>query len=308
MRNLLATSRLVYAALVGSWLTASGCINGNERADAYGNFEATETTISSETTGRIVALNIDEGLTVQSGVVAAVVDTVQLSLKRRQLRAARQSALSKTASVRAQIAVIQRQKEVALKDKARIENLLADNAATQKQLDDVTGQISVLDAQEQQIRTQNATILAELEGLDAQVAQLDDQIDRSVVLNPVTGVVLAKYVEPHELTSPGRPLYTIADLTELTLRAYVSGSQLPHVKLGQEVDVQIDEDASSNQTLPGRITWIASEAEFTPKLIQTKEERVNLVYAIKVVVANQNGILKIGMPGEVWFRNSPAEG
>ena len=124
----------------------------------------------------------------------------------------------------------------------------------------------------------------------------------------LTGIVLAKYAEQFELTNPGRPLYAIADLSELTLRAYVSGDQLPHVRLGQEVDVQIDADATSNQTLTGRITWIASEAEFTPKLIQTKEERVNLVYAIKVVVENSSGALKIGMPGEVWFHSATNEG
>lgn len=282
-------------------MLASGCITSDELADAYGNFEATETTISSEASGRLLSFTLNEGDNIDAGVVVGLIDTTQLALKRRQLLAGRQSILSRTSSVRAQIDVLNEQRRVASVEKNRIERLLQDNAATTKQLDDIVGQLTILDAQEQQIRTQNATILAELESVDAQVAQLDDQISRSIIVNPVRGVVLAKYAEEHELTAAGRPLYKIADLSTLILRAYISGNQLPHLQIGQVVDVQIDESETTNRTLPGTVTWIASEAEFTPKLIQTKEERVNLVYAIKVRVTNPDGAIKIGMPGEIWF-------
>lgn len=295
-----STIRTLLIVLLGSGLQF-GCGANNERADAYGNFEATETTISSEATGQLLQFDIDEGLRLEAGARVGLIDTLQLSLKRRQLQAGYQSVRTKTASVRAQLAVVDEQRQVALKEKDRINRLLQDSAATQKQLDDVDGQISVLLAQEKQIRTQNATILAELESIDAQLAQIDDQIRRSTIVNPVVGIVLAKYAERYEMTMAGRPLYKIADLSELILRAYISGEQLPHVSIGETVEVQIDEDATTNKKLTGTVEWISSEAEFTPKLIQTKEERVNLVYAIKVRVRNSDGALKIGMPGEVWL-------
>jgi HlyD family secretion protein len=280
----------------------AGCSGGEAASDAYGNFEATEVLISSQATGKLLSFTAEEGETLPAGQVVGLVDTLQLALKRAQLTANRQAVRSKISGVVAQIEVLEEQKRVAQVEKARIEKLLEASAATQKQLDDVDGQLRVLDRQIQSIRTQNATILSEIEALDAQIAQLDDLIDKSVLVNPVAGTVLVTYAEPHELTAPGQPLYKIADLDTMELRAYVSGAQLPQVRLGQAVEVVIDADAKSTRSLPGTITWIAAQAEFTPKLIQTREERVNLVYAFKVRVANPDGALKIGMPGEVRFK------
>ncbi len=279
----------------------AGCATGDDGADAYGTFEAAEVLVSAEAGGRLLAFDAAEGATLAEGQRVGLIDTLQLSLKREQLHANRRAVRSKTAGVLAQIAVLEEQKTVALTEKARVEKLLQDNAAPPKQRDDLDGQLAVLDRQIQQIRTQNATILAERDALDAQIAQLDDQIRKSVIVNPVAGTVLTTYAEPHELTAYGRPLYKIADLRTMLLRAYVSGAQLPHLKVGQAVQVQIDQDRAENRALQGEVSWIASEAEFTPKLIQTKEERVNLVYAFKVRVPNPDGALKIGMPGEVWF-------
>jgi len=300
--GILHTSTTHLAPLALTLIAFAGCAGNGPSSDAYGNFEATEVLISSEATGRLLSFRVEEGQGLAAGEVVGLVDTVQLALKRDQLGASRQAVRSKITGVVAQIDVLEEQKRVALVEKNRIEKLLQDQAATRKQLDDVNGQISVLDRQIQSIRTQSAPILGEIDALDAQIAQLDDQIAKSRIVNPVDGTVLVTYAEPYELTAQGRPLYKIADLDTMYLRAYVSGAQLPHVRLGQPVDVLIDEDADTDRTLSGAITWIASQAEFTPKVIQTKEERVNLVYAFKVRVSNPEGRLKIGMPGEVRFR------
>jgi HlyD family secretion protein len=184
-------------------------------------------------------------------------------------------------------------------EKARVTNLLKDSAATRKQLDDITGQLNVLHRQVASVRAQNTAVLAELESLDAQIAQLEDQIRKSVITNPAKGTVLIKYAEPGEVTSFGKPLYTIGMLDDMILRVYVSEVQLPSLRIGNKVEVRID-DAQGMRNLSGTISWISATAEFTPKVIQTKEERVNLVYAVKVSVQN-DGSLKIGMPGEIWL-------
>ena len=284
------------------WLT--GCGNGEPTSDAYGNFEATETLVSSEATGRLLAFDVEEGQVLDAGAVVGLVDTTQLALQRAQLRASREAVRAKRQSVRAQIAVLEAQKRVALTEKARIEKLLENDAAPRKQWDDILGQIDVLDRQIASVRTQTAAIEAEIAALDAQIDQVEDRLARSRIVNPVAGTVLVTFAEPHELTAAGKPLYKIADLDVMDLRAYVSGAQLPHLRLGQRVTVLIDENRTDLRALEGEVTWIASEAEFTPKLIQTKEERVNLVYAFKVRVANPDGVLKIGMPGEVRFEAS----
>jgi len=293
--NILLSTWLIFAFLL------AGC-NGNETAaDAFGNFEATQILISSEATGRLLTFTVEEGQVLSAGAVVGLVDTTQLALQRAQLHANRRAVASKAAGVRAQIAVLDAQRLNALTEKSRIEKLLVSEATPRKRWDDINGRIAVLDQQILSVRTQNATILAEVASIDAQIDQKDDRVRRSVIVNPVAGTVLTTYAEPFELTAAGRPLYKIADLDTMELRAYVSGAQLPHVRLGQTVTVMIDEDAETNRSLPGTVTWIASVSEFTPKLIQTKEERVNLVYAFKVHLPNPNGILKIGMPGEVVF-------
>jgi HlyD family secretion protein len=280
-------------------IQVAGCGNNN-KSDAYGNFEATEVLISAEASGKLLEFKAEEGQSLKAGQVVGVIDTVQLHLKRQQLKAQRQAMNSKVANVLSQIAVLQQQKDNALKEKDRFERLVRDKAVPTKQLDDVLDQINVIQKQIRATETQNTGILGEVKALDAQVAQLDDQIKKSVIHNPIDGVVLTKYAEPNEVTAYGKPLYKIADLKTVFLRAYLSGTQVPHIKIGQKVAVLIDEDKSNNRTLEGEISWVSEKAEFTPKIIQTKDERVNMVYAVKVRVKN-DGALKIGMPGELRF-------
>ncbi len=281
-----------------------GCGSEVERSDAFGNFESSEVLVSAETSGRLVVFRVQEGDMLAAGEEIALVDTVQLALRGDQVRAQREAVRARLKGIAAQLEVLEEQGRVAETERSRVESLLSDGAATEKQMDDVEGQIRVLNRQIDAIRTQNAPIFAEMDVLDAQLDAVTDQIRRSHVINPLTGTVLVTYAEPTEMTAAGKPLYKIARLDTLELRAYVSGAQLPHFRIGEAVTVLIDEDETTNRSLEGTVTWIASEAEFTPKLIQTKEERVSLVYAFKVRVANPDGRLKIGMPGEVIFNES----
>ncbi len=280
---------------------AGGCSKDNNRSDAYGNFEAVETIVSSESSGKLLEFNVEEGQTLNEGSVVGYIDTVQLQLKKKQLEAAKNLTRTKFKNVSSQVGVYQEQKKVALREKDRIERLLKDNAATGKQLDDINGSIDVLNRQIAAVETQNNTTNEELKNYDVQIKQIDDQLSKSTVVNPVNGTVIMKFVEQSEVVNYGKPLYKIADLNVMELRVYVSGSQLPEIKIGQTVKVLIDNGKSEYRTLEGEIFWISSKAEFTPKIVQTKEERVNLVYAVKVRVKN-DGSLKIGMPGEVIFK------
>lgn len=279
----------------------SSCNNNNQKADAYGNFEATEITISSETNGKIIQLDIAEGETISKGKMVALIDTVALQLKKEQLEVAKSVIYTKSKGVLSQISVLNAQKETANINKKRAENLLADKVGNQKQLDDVTGQIHVINQQIRSIETQNAGVVNEAKKLDAQIREIDNQLSKCKILNPVEGTVLVKYAEANEITSFGRPLYKIADMTSMEFKGYVSEPQMANLQVGQEVALKIDM-VDGMKDYSGIISWIASEAEFTPKIIQTKEERVNLVYAIKVHVKN-DGSLKIGMPGEMWLTN-----
>lgn len=285
---------LLFAFVLGLF----ACNRNGNTADAYGNFEATETIISASANGKILEFNIEEGQQLDVNQKIGYIDTVQLYLKKNQLHASRKSIGSKTGNIVAQIDVLKTQKEAALREKDRFTKLVAQKAATQKQLDDINAQLDVIDAQIKSIQTQNATVISEIESIDSQIEQLNDQISKSIIVNPTKGTVLAKYAEQFEITAFGKPLYKIANLDTMTLRVYVSGSQLPAIQLGQQVNVLIDNGRQSLDTLNGTVSWIADNAEFTPKTIQTREERVNLVYAVKVRVAN-NGYLKIGMPGEI---------
>lgn len=280
------------------WLSA--CSDKNGKADAYGNFETVEVLVSSEIQGKLVKFVIEEGQTCKVGAIVGLIDTIQLALKRDQLLAQRRASATKISNILSQIDVQEEQKTTLLIDKARTENLLKDRAVPVKQLDDINGKIKVIDSQIASIKTQNAAVLDELTGMDKQIDQTKDQLNRCKIVNPINGTVLEKYIEPSEITTPGRALYKIADMDQMILRVYVSGSQLPSIKIGQNVKVMIDKNAKENQDLEGTISWISPQAEFTPKIIQTKEDRVNLVYAVKVTVKN-DGRLKIGMPGEVKF-------
>lgn len=293
------------AALLPALLMLAGCTGDADPSDAYGNFEADETVIASEVSGPLLAFDVNEGDVLPAGAVVGLVDTTRLALQQAQLRAARRAVAARQAGVDAQIDVLEARRRVALTEKARLEKLLRTEAAPRKQWDDILGQLDVLDQEIRSVRTQTASIAAELASFDAQIAQVADLIARSRIVNPVAGTVLAAYARPHELAAPGKPLYKLAPLDTLDLRAYVSGAQLPQLRLGQRVTVRIDENRTERAEREGVVTWIAAEAEFTPKLIQTREERVNLVYAFTVRVPNPDGVLKIGMPGEVRLTPQP---
>ena len=277
----------------------ASCGNGNDKADGYGNFEATETTVAAETNGKLLAFTINEGDDLEQNAYVGYIDTTQLHLKREQLLASKNVVEAKSAGVLSQVNVLNAQLKTILINKRRIDNLIKEKAATQKQLDDINGQIDVIKQQIRSIEIQNSSVFNELKSLDAQLKQIEDQIKKSVILSPLAGKVLAKYVEPFEVVSFGKPLYKIADLSNMQLRVYVSETQLTGIKVGQKVIVKVDENKGM-RSYSGMITWISSEAEFTPKIIQTKEERVNLVYAVKIDVKN-DGSLKIGMPAEMWI-------
>ncbi|MEY8020893.1 HlyD family secretion protein [Muriicola sp. SD30] len=289
----------IAALLVTTLLSCTG--NGN-KADGYGNFEATETTISAEANGKLLTFSVEEGNVLDKNQLVGVIDTVQLSLKRDQLLASKNTIFSKSRNVLSQREVLKEQLRVAQNDQNRIANLVKANAATTKQLDDINGQISIIKEQMKSVESQNAPIVNEVKSIEVQVQQIEDQIEKSVIQNPAKGTVLVKYAEPNEITAFGKPLYKIADLDEMILRVYISENQLANLKVGQEVTVKID-DADSMKSYQGQISWISDSAEFTPKIIQTKEERVNLVYAVKIRVKN-DGSLKIGMPAEMWLSSS----
>ncbi|HEY4618656.1 MAG TPA: HlyD family efflux transporter periplasmic adaptor subunit [Flavobacterium sp.] len=275
------------------------CNNNNDKADGYGNFEATEITISAEANGKIEFLNLEEGSVLEPNLLVGLIDTTQLYLNKQQLIASRNTVYSKSKNVLSQDDVLQEQLKTTLIEKRRIENMFAENAATKRQLDEIDGKVNVLKEQIKSVRTQNAPITNEAKSIDVQIEKIEDQIQKSKIINPVKGTVLAKYAEPNEITAFGKPLYKIADISEMTLRVYVSETQLPKIKIGQNVTVKID-SGTEMKPYPGTISWISSSAEFTPKIIQTKEERVNLVYAVKATVKN-DGSLKIGMPAEMWI-------
>ncbi len=275
------------------------CGDDNGKADGYGNFEATEITISAENNGKLMQFDVNEGEIVEKNTFLGYIDTIPLTLKREQLEVSKAVISSKSKGVLSQIAVLNSKLKTANTNKTRVENLIKDNAGTQKQLDDVTGEIDVIKQQIRSVEIQNAPVVNELKSIDVQLKQIDDQIEKSKIINPANGTVLTKYAEPNEITAFGKPLYKIADLNTMQLRVYISETQLANIKIGQEVTVKID-DADTMKSFNGKISWIASEAEFTPKIIQTKEERVALVYAVKVDVIN-DGSLKIGMPAEIWL-------
>ena len=280
-------------------LSLISCNNNNDKADGYGNFEATEITISAEASGKIESLNLEEGAVLEPNLLVGLVDTTQLHLNKQQLIASRNTVFSKSKNVLSQDNVLQEQLKTTLIEKRRIENMFAENAATKRQVDEIDGKVNVLREQIKSVRTQNAPITNEAKSIDVQIQKIEDQIQKSKIINPIKGTVLAKYAEPNEITAFGKPLYKIADISEMTLRVYISETQLPRIKIGQNVTVKIDA-GKEMKSYAGTISWISSSAEFTPKIIQTKEERVNLVYAVKVNVKN-DGSLKIGMPAEMWI-------
>ena len=307
-----------YLFVLSAILLLSACSSGGPAADAYGNFEADERIISAEANGQILEFNLEEGQVLQAAQVIGRIDSTQLMLKKEQLQAAIRAVAAKSPAISAQLAVFEKQLNASRqqlstlqREKQRVENLLKSDAATPKQLDDLNDQITLVQRQmdvileqrsaaDASLSTQKGGLLAEILPLEKQIAQLDDQIEKCRIENPLAGTVLTRYAEAGELASFGKPLYKIADLNKMILRAYVAGDQLGSIRLGQQLKVTIDAPGGAMREFSGKITWISSKAEFTPKIIQTKDERVNLVYAVKINVAN-DGSLKIGMPGEVRF-------
>ena len=280
-------------------LAIFSCNKDKNEADAFGNFEATEITISSEANGKIEFLKLEEGDLLQENALVGQIDTTQLYLNKQQLLASKNTIYSKSTNVLSQRNVLNEQLKTTLIEQKRIQNMFAESAATKRQVDEVNGKVSVLKQQMQSVETQNSPIINEVKSIEVQIEKINDQLNKSKIINPISGTVLSKYAEPNEITAFGKPLYKIADLSEMTLRVYFSETQLASIKVGQEVNVTID-DKDGTKPYKGKISWISSSAEFTPKIIQTKEERANLVYAVKVIVKN-DGALKIGMPAEFKF-------
>ncbi len=274
--------------------------------DATGTFEATEVVVSAEAAGRILRFDAEEGDVLEAGRQVGAIDTVQLYLQKLQLERQRASVVSNRPDIAKQAASLREQIAKQQTERRRVANLLRDGAATTKQLDDIDAQIKVLngqlEAQLSTLRNNAASIDENSSSIDLQIARIEDQLAKCRIASPVAGTVLAKYSEAGELASVGRPLMKVADLDRIYLRAYFTSDQLAGLKLGQEVTVTADFGGDSRIDYPGRIVWIASESEFTPKTIQTRDSRANLVYAAKIAVEN-DGRLKIGLYGEVRLRN-----
>jgi HlyD family secretion protein len=291
-------------------MVLAGCRTSSNEFDATGNFEADEVIISAEASGKILKLDVDEGKDLEENAAVGLIDTTQLHLRKKQLEYSIKAVIAKSPNASVQLAAITEQIETTQREKKRVENLLKADAATQKQLDDINSQLLLLqrqyDASQSSLSITSQSIQSETLPLKAQLDQVEDQLNKSIIRNPFNGTVLTKYALKDEIASQGKALYKVADLSSLVLRAYISGSQLSQVKLGQQVQVLVDAPDGEYKIYPGEIMWISEKAEFTPKTIQTKEERANLVYAMKVKVKN-DGYLKIGMYGEVNFNTQESK-
>jgi HlyD family secretion protein len=278
----------------------AGCKNGSEVADAYGNFEATEVIVSSETNGRILIFDVTEGSEIEKGTQFALIDTTLFHLQKAEIDAGMKSVRTRISSINAQNDILNQQIINLRVNISRIENMLKDDAATKKQWDDLTGQVAVLEKQIAANNTQKSSIASELAVYESRKATINEQVSRSSVKSPLKGTIIEKYSEAGEMTAAGKPLVKIANLSLMRLKAYVSGAQLSSIKIGQSCSLRFDDGKKGYSSLTGTISYISGKAEFTPKIIQTKEERVILVYAVYIDV-NNDGTLKSGMPGEAIF-------
>jgi HlyD family secretion protein len=279
--------------------------NRDAKPDAYGTFEAIEVVVASQTTGQLLTFTPVEGMQLAKGSVIAIVDTSQLALQRAQVVAQREATGSRANEAARQISVLEIQRTIARRTYERTRRLFSQKAATAPQLDQAERDYRVLGAQIEAARAQQQSVLREMSSGSAQVAQIQERIGKSHIENPGRGTVLATFVHAGEVVQPGQPLYRIANLDTLMLRAYVSETQLHSIRLGQQVQVNVDSSGSNVTALPGKISWISSKAEFTPTPVQTRDERADLVYGVKILVPNQGGVLKIGMPADVTL-NKPA--
>ncbi|MDZ7772075.1 MAG: HlyD family efflux transporter periplasmic adaptor subunit [Balneolaceae bacterium] len=296
----LETSAGTIATLLFLLTMVAGCTQ--ERAsDAWGQFEAQPVTVSAEVGGALLHFEVREGDTLAPGRRVGRVDTTQLAMQLEELQAQRRSLRARRAGVEAETEVARQELAVARGDLRRVEALAEEEAVTRQQLDDARGRVSTLEKRVQALEAQQHTVSSEAGPLEVRIRQVRDRLRRTSVVNPIRGRVLTTMVEQFELVGAGQPLYEIAALDTLMLRVYVSGGQLTAVRLGQSVEVLVDSSAAGLRSMRGTVSWIASQAEFTPRMIQTREERVSQVYAVKVRVPNPGGRLKIGMPGEVRF-------
>jgi len=290
----------VYPALLMAAMT-QGCHRNNDTADAYGNFESTEIIVSAQSQGELLILNMEEGDVLAKGQRIGSIDSTTAVHKRRQVLAQLEVSRAKMVNLDAQLNVQEQQRKNLLREANRLDKLQKEKAVPMQQVDDLVGQLQVLDAQTATLKTQRNMIKGEMAILESQLDETSSLLDKCRINNPINGTVLEKYTEPGELVIPGKALYKIADMKTMELKAYVSGAQLSDFSVGDSVEVRIDKGENDYHRLPGMVSWVASEVEFTPKIIQTRQERVNMVYAIRIRVVN-DGRIKIGMPGEVIFR------
>ena len=299
------TIKVIFLPTILVAILISSCTNRSSSYDASGVFETTEIIVSAKGSGEIMQFNIMEGQNVEAAQVLGAIDTTQLYLRKLQLQSSIKAMESRQVNISVQVAALQEQIATAYREQRRFEQLLKDNAANQKQLDDINSQIAALEkqiaAQTETLKNSNSSIANEQQSLRVQIDQIDDQIKNAVIKSPIAGTILGKYAEPGELAIQGKALFKVADINQMILRAYITASQLTELQIGQTVIVYSDMGKSDRREYEGTVTWIADKAEFTPKTIQTRDERANLVYAVKIAVKN-DGYIKKGMYGEIKLK------
>lgn len=285
-------------------LLAASCVEGNKAYDASGVFESTEVTVSAEGNGKILSLDLQEGDRLEAGQIVGCIDTVQLHLSEVQLEASRRAVVSGRLDISRQIAALESQIGKQRQELDRFTKLEKAGASNRKQVEDIQAQIETLErqlaAQEESLNSSNRNVSGQADALEAQIEQIRDRIRKCVITSPVAGTVLAKYSEAGEFAALGRALFKVADIDNIRLRAYITADQLTTLKLGQQVRVFADQGSSGRKEYAGTLIWISDKAEFTPKTIQTRDERANLVYAVKIAVEN-DGLIKLGMYGDIKF-------
>lgn len=285
-------------------LLAASCVEGNKAYDASGVFESTEVTVSAEGNGKILSLDLQEGDRLEVGQIVGCIDTVQLHLSEIQLEASRRAVGSGRLDISRQIAALESQIGKQRQELDRFTKLEKAGASNRKQVEDIQAQIETLErqlaAQKESLNSSNRNVSGQADALEAQIEQIRDRIRKCVITSPVAGTVLAKYSEAGEFAALGRALFKVADIDNIRLRAYITADQLTTLKLGQQVRVFADQGSSGRKEYAGTLIWISDKAEFTPKTIQTRDERANLVYAVKIAVEN-DGLIKLGMYGDIKF-------
>lgn len=300
-----ASSIALSTLLLGAVIFFASCTNDKSAPDAYGVFEATEIIVSSESNGKLLQFEVEEGRTYEQGAVLGHIDSAQICLQIQQLESAIRATLASRPDIPSQVNTLEAQMQTLQKERTRIVTLVEANAASTKQLDDVDAQIAITKSQiaatKSQLNTQSAAILENVEAQRFQVMQLQNALEKCTIKAPISGTVLKKYIEPNELAYQGKPLFKMADINNMSIKVYVSEDMLSGIHLGQEAEIHIDSENGKEKVIQGTVQWISEKAEFTPKMIQTKKERVNMVYAVRIGFKN-DGSAKIGMPGDVKFK------